>query len=145
MIKLVVSGIFVAFTSLVLLPGPAQARSNFMSDQHERYCSDQRKPLNIDKVTKEMALTDVQKVAFKDYEDTRLKAEADMRATICASKPDFSTFRGRLEAQQLFLEAHLAALKSQIPKLITFYDSLDPKQKAMFDETRVPRRRHHRK
>jgi hypothetical protein len=124
-----------------LAPVSAEAKSNRILTQHERFCSTDQPKLDQAKAAKGLNLSDAQKSAFKDYEDTRLKSEADMKTIVCTNKADFTTFPGRLAAHQVFLEAHLAALKTQSPKLITFYNSLDAEQKALFDETGDDRRR----
>jgi hypothetical protein len=41
-------------------------------------------------------------------------------AALCASKPDLFSFKARLAFGQSFLEARLAALKAQNPKLVAF-------------------------
>ncbi len=51
---------------------------------------------------------------------------------LCATKPDLSTFEGRLGFHQSFLEDRLEAVKAENPKLIAFYKSLDAEQKAKF-------------
>jgi hypothetical protein len=55
---------------------------------------------------------------------------------LCASKPDLSSFEGRLVFHQAFLEDRLEAVKAENPKLIAFYKSLDADQKAKFDRFR---------
>ena len=54
---------------------------------------------------------------------------------ICASKPDLSTFGGRLAFHEKSLEAHLATVKATRAKLEAFWNSLDDKQKKGFART----------
>ena len=83
-----------------------------------------------------LKLTDAQKAAFKDFQDARSKAVETATTRLCATKPDLSTFEGRLGFHQSFLEDRLEAVKAENPKLIAFYKSLDAEQKAKFDKFR---------
>jgi hypothetical protein len=95
-----------------------------------------------DRLAEKLKLTDAQKAAYKDLTDTRAKLRADRKAELCANKPDLSTLEARLAFRQARLEARLADLKVEAPKLLAFYNSLDDRQKAAFDELRA-RWRHH--
>ena len=86
-------------------------------------------------------LTDVQKAAYQEFVDARTKAVDDAKVTLCATKPDLSTFESRLTFHQHMLEARLAALKVENPKLLAFYSSLDASQKEKFDQFRRRRDR----
>jgi Spy/CpxP family protein refolding chaperone len=90
-----------------------------------------------DRLAEKLKLTDAQKAAFKDLTDTRAKLRADRKAALCANKPDLSTLENRLAFGQAQLEARLADMKAEAPKLLGFYNSLDDKQKASFDEMRA--------
>jgi hypothetical protein len=81
-------------------------------------------------------LNDAQKAAFKEFHEARRTSLEDSKATLRASKPDLSSFEGRLAFSQAFVEMRLAALKAENPKLIAFYNSLDAKQKEKFDRFR---------
>jgi Spy/CpxP family protein refolding chaperone len=80
-----------------------------------------------------LVLNDAQKAAFKDWQDTRRSARDNMKATVCADKSDAGTLAGRLALHQKFLQARLAAMEVENPKLLAFYDTLDAKQKAIVD------------
>jgi Spy/CpxP family protein refolding chaperone len=94
-----------------------------------------------ERLAKHLNLTDAQKAAYKDFVDARTKAVDDQKATLCSAKPDLSTFESRLTFHQTMLEARLAALKEENPKLLAFYKSLDDGQKAKFDSFRGDRDR----
>ena len=123
---------------------PAQAEWGHSSPQErlEHYCSKtipsekiaEFQAKRLDHVSEKLKLTDAQKAAFKDLQAVRAKAHADAKAAICAAKPDLSSFEKRLEFQQAKLQRRLDALKAEAPKQIAFYNSLDEKQKAAFDE-----------
>lgn len=111
----------------------------------ERICSDQGGlPQQIafaQRLVERLHLNDAQKAAFKDFQDARAKSLNDSKAKLCDSKPDLSSFEGRLVFGQTFLEARLEALKAENPKLIAFYNSLDARQKKQFDYIREHFRR----
>jgi len=96
-----------------------------------------------DRLAERLKLTDAQKAAFKDLQDVRAKQRADRKASLCATKPDLSTFEKRFAFKQTMLENRLAELKGEAPKLFAFYNSLDDKQKAAFDEIIKHRGHHH--
>jgi hypothetical protein len=93
----------------------------------------EREQHHIDRVTERLKLTDTQKAAFKDLVDTRAKLRADYKANLCANKPDLSTLEKRLAFTQSWFEKRAADLKATTPKILTFYNTLDDKQKAEFD------------
>ena len=106
----------------------------------ERLCAERGGPSHhpelADRLTKRLDLNDMQKAAFKEFHEVRRKSLEDTKATLCANKPDLSSFEARLVFGQNFLEARLAALKAENPKLIAFYNSLDARQKEKFDRFR---------
>jgi Spy/CpxP family protein refolding chaperone len=83
-----------------------------------------------------LQLNDAQKATLKDLEDARAKQRADFKTSLCAKKPDLSTFPNRLAFREQMMQHRLDALKAETPKLIAFYNSLDDKQKAAFEEMR---------
>ncbi len=93
-------------------------------------------PEMADRISEYLDLNDTQKAAFNEFHEARRKSLEDSKATLCASKPDLSSFEACLAFSQAFLEARLAALKAENPKLIAFYNSLDAKQKKKFDRFR---------
>ncbi len=116
----------------------APAKASAAQSRIERFCAQEHgKAEHEGKVGAVLAghlhLTDAQKAAFKEFEDARAKAIDTVKARLCASKPDTSTFEARLNLHQVFLEDRLEMLKAENPKLIAFYNSLDPDQKAKFD------------
>ena len=94
-----------------------------------------------------LSLNDAQKALLKSWQDARQKARTDARATLCAPKPDLSTFAGRLDWRGKRLETRLATFRAERPKLESFYASLDARQKASWDEMRgrQDERRQHRR
>jgi|SRR5579863_763377 len=84
-----------------------------------------------------LVLNDAQKAAFKDWQDARHSARDNMKAAVCADKPDASTLEGRLELHQKFLQARLEAMEAENPKLLAFYNTLDAKQKAIVDGVHI--------
>jgi hypothetical protein len=109
----------------------------------ERLCAERGGPSHhpelADRLAEHLDLNDAQKAAFKEFHDARKKSIEDSKAALCANKPDLSSFEARLVFGQTFLEARLAALKAENPKLIAFYNSLDARQKAKFDRFRERR------
>jgi len=59
------------------------------------------------------------------------------KAKLCASKPDLSSFEGQFVYRSGISRARLDAVKAENPKLIAFYNSLDERQKRIFDEIRA--------
>lgn len=88
-------------------------------------------------LAKHLRLNDAQKASFKAFQDARVKSVEAANAHLCASKPNLTTFEGRLKFHQTFLEDRLDAVKLENPKLIDFYNSLDAEQKAGFDKMRA--------
>jgi len=83
-----------------------------------------------------LQLNDTQKAAYKDLQDARAKERADFRTSLCANKPDLSSFQNRLAFREKIAQRRLDALKAETPKILAFYNSLDDKQKAAFDAMR---------
>lgn len=130
--------------------GPKGSPDGGPGNRIERFCStDGAKRVadweerSLDRMDSRLKLTDAQKTAFKDLQDTRAKARTDAKSALCANKPDLTTFSGRLTFRQSMAEQHLATLKATSPKLLAFYNSLDADQKAKFDKAQE-RRWHHR-
>jgi hypothetical protein len=129
--------------ALALLGGPvasAFAAEAANSDLYEQTCSDQQASARhakfVEWMQERLLLNETQTAAFKDFQDARAKSLADSKAKICVTKPDFSSFEARVTFGQTLMEARLDALKAENPKLIAFYNSLDDKQKAKFEEIR---------
>lgn len=106
----------------------------------ERLCAERGGPSHhpelADRLSERLDLNDAQRASFKEFHDARRKSLEDTKATLCANKPDLSSFEARLVFGQNFLEARLNALKAENPKLIAFYNSLDTRQKEKFDRFR---------
>jgi hypothetical protein len=88
-------------------------------------------------MAKRLNLTDPQKAALKDFNDTSASAAAAAKTSICAEKPDLTTSVGRMAFAEKAAEATLTRLKTIEPKLQAFYDTLDANQKKAFDGGRV--------
>src|ERR1700686_2008563 len=141
-----VSALVIASAILAVGFGPAQAeKDGDRGSVYDRICSASTEHGHHHKMAKRLAeylnLTDAQKAAYKEFVDARTKAVDDVKTTLCATKPDLSTFESRLTFHQNMLEARLAALKGENPKLLAFYQSLDADQKEKFDRFRSRRDR----
>jgi Spy/CpxP family protein refolding chaperone len=140
-----VSALVVASALLVAGFGPAQAEEGSRGSAYDRICAAPTEHSHHHKMAERLAkhlnLTDAQKAAYKEFVDARTKAVDDQKTALCATKPDLSTFDSRLTFHQNMLEARLAALKEENPKLLAFYKSLDADQKEKFDQFRSDRDR----
>lgn len=90
-----------------------------------------------ERLSQRLALDDRQKALLKDWQEVRLAARDQSRATLCSPKPDLTTFGGRLDWRQKRLESQLAQLKATRPKLEAFYNALSDQQRASWDEIRA--------
>ncbi len=136
-----VSALVIASAILAAGFGPAQAgKDGSRGSIYDRICAAPTEHGHHHKLAERLAkhlnLTDAQKVAYKEFVDARTKAVDDVKTALCASKPDLSTFESRLTFHQNMLEARLAALKEENPKLVALYKSLDAGQKEKFDQFR---------
>lgn len=110
-------------------------------DRIERMCSADRAESHkgewmqrrADRLAERLKLSDAQKAAFKDFEDTRAKLREDRKTAICANRPDLTKLEGRINFQQTMLENRLADMKTTTPKLLAFYNTLSDYQKGEFD------------
>jgi Spy/CpxP family protein refolding chaperone len=138
--KLNASVLIVASAAFVATLSQAAAQDGSRRAPFERLCAERNGPSHhpemADRIAEYLDLSDTQKAAFKEFHEARRKSLEDSKAALCASKPDLSSFEARLTFGQAFLEARLAALKAENPKLIAFYNSLDTKQKEKFDRFR---------
>jgi hypothetical protein len=149
-----ISALMVACLSGALAFSPAQAQDDEdMGPQAriEHMCAEQGKggmmaehmAKRAEFMAEHLHLTDAQKAAFKDLQDARVKAHADAVTAMCAGKPDLSTIEKRIDFREAMLQRRLDGLKAEAPKLIAFYNSLDDKQKAKFDDMRAMWMEHH--
>jgi len=136
------------FASAILAASFGPVRAEDQSGRgsvYDRVCAAPTEHGHHHKMAKRLAeyldLTDAQKAAYKEFVDARTKAVDDAKTTLCATKPDLSTFESRLTFHQNMLEARVAALKEENPKLLAFYKSLDADQKEKFDQFRNRRDR----
>jgi hypothetical protein len=83
-----------------------------------------------------LQLNDAQKAALKEVGDVRAKDRADFKASVCAKRPDLTSFAGRLAFREQMLQHRLDGFKAEEPKLLAFYNSLDDKQKAALETMR---------
>ncbi|MGD0850772.1 MAG: Spy/CpxP family protein refolding chaperone [Bradyrhizobium sp.] len=132
--------VIVAAAAFAVTLGPAAAQAGPGHAPFERLCAERGGPTHhpelADRLAEHLDLNDAQKAAFKEFHEERRKSLEAAKATLCANKPDLSSFEARLVFGQNFLEARLNALKAENPKLIAFYNSLDARQKAKFDRFR---------
>ncbi|MEO7026784.1 MAG: Spy/CpxP family protein refolding chaperone [Caulobacteraceae bacterium] len=137
--KLYVTALIVAAAAFAATTGRAAAAHDGRAP-FERVCEDRGGPSHhpelADRLAQHLDLNDAQKAAFKEFHEARRKSIEDAKATLCANKPDLSSFEARLNFGQAFVEARLTALKAENPKLIAFYNSLDARQKEKFDRFR---------
>jgi hypothetical protein len=93
-----------------------------------------------ERVAERLNLTDAQKPAFRDLQDTAISAINTAKA-LCNERPDNSTVAGRLAFAEKLGTARLDVIKAIEPKLSAFYATLDDGQKATFDRigTRMQR------
>jgi hypothetical protein len=141
-----VSALVIASAILASGLGPAQAeKEGGRGSVYDRICAAPTEHGHHHKMAERLAahlnLTDAQKAAYEEFVAARTKAVDDVKTTLCATKPDLSTFESRLTFHQNMLEARLAALKEENPKLLAFYKSLDADQKEKFDRFRSRRDR----
>jgi LTXXQ motif family protein len=129
------SAILIFAAILVSATAPARAQGTWLETRMMRAtCSSKPAPAaNSDRLARRLNLTDPQKSALKDLIDASASADASSKKSLCADKIDVSTMPGRIAFAQKIAENRLASLKAVQPKLQTFYDSLDPKQKKAFD------------
>lgn len=139
--KLNISVLIVACAAMASSLAQAQPMRDASTALFDRLCADHgeasRHAKFADWLVQRLELNDAQKASFKDFQDARAQSLSDSKAKLCASKPDLSSFEARLVFGQTFLEARLDALKAENPKLIVFYNSLDERQKRIFDEIRA--------
>jgi hypothetical protein len=139
-----ISALIIAFAVGALALGSAQAAErggSGPSGEFERVCAAHpdraaHEAKFAEFLAKHLKLNDAQTASFKEFQDARTKAVETATTRLCASKPDLSSFEGRLGFHQAFLEDRLEAVKAENPKLIAFYKSLDAEQKAKFDKLR---------
>ncbi len=141
--KLSISALVLAIASFIPVLGPARAAEGESGGRSEieRVCAphpDQAEHEGkfADKLAEHLHLSDAQKASFKAFQEARAKAVEAATTKLCAKKPDVATFEGRLAFHQAFLEDRLESVKSENPKLIEFYNSLDAEQKVKFDKVR---------
>lgn len=141
--KVLAACLVLAASSAVGSLAQAQDAGAGSASRIERFCSNDGGKRaadwgerSLDRMTERLKLTDAQKALFKDFQDTRNKARADGKTTLCANKPDVATFPGRLALRQSMAEQRLAVIKATNPKLLAFYNSLDADQKVKFDAMR---------
>jgi hypothetical protein len=129
------SAILIFIAILVFATTPARAQGTWLETRMIRaMCSSKATPTdNTDRLARRLNLTDPQKEALKDLTEASASALASTKTALCADKPDLSTTPGRMAFAKKVAEANLAGLKAVAPKLQTFYDSLDAKQKKAFD------------
>lgn len=130
--------LIIASVALASPLAQAQDRNQAFFD---RLCTDHGEAAQharfVDWLVKRLDLNDAQKAAFKDFQDARAKSLSDTKTKLCADKPDLASFESRLVFGQTVLESRLDALKAENPKLIAFYNSLDDRQKKIFDDIRA--------
>ena len=134
-----------AFAQANAQPRPPASDEKDMSPQAmwlDDMCSDNRAGGGLGEMmrdrTEHMAtmleLNPQQTAALKAIADARIKGAKDFKASICANKPDLSNFTGRLGFRVEMMQHRLDAFKAEAAQLTSFYNSLDAKQKAAFEE-----------
>ena len=135
-----------AFTQANAQPRPPQADKSKMSSPQEmmidELCSDTHAGNGFAEMmrdrTEHMAtlleLNPQQTAALKEIGDSRLKGAKEFKASICAHKPDLSSFTARLDFRVQMMQHRLDAFKTEAAQLTSFYNGLNAKQKAAFEE-----------
>ena len=121
-------------------PQPARGPQSWI----DRMCSNEPKgdrmaafmEKRVERLSTILQLTDAQKATLKEMEDARAKQRADSRTALCANKPDLSTFPARLAFREQMMQRRLDGFKAMEPKILAFYNSLNDKQKAAFEQMR---------
>lgn len=133
------SAILVLLSFFVFAATPARAQMAWFGGKMiGAYCSSKSTPADkTDRLAKRLNLTDPQKAALKDFNDTSASAAAEAKTSICADKPDLSTAPGRMAFAEKAAESTVTRLKAVQPKLQAFYDTLNADQKKAFDGGRV--------
>jgi hypothetical protein len=129
------SAILISFAILIFATISARAQGTWLERRMvSAICSSEATPVaNTDRLAKRLNLSDPQKAALKDLTDASASADTSAKKSLCADKPDLSTTPGRMAFAEKMAESRLAGLKAVEPKLQTFYESLDTKQKKAFD------------
>jgi hypothetical protein len=144
MMKFTISALILGFAAFASAQGqaqPARHGGNETAAKLERICAPDpdksaREGKFAEHLAKHLLLSDAQQAAFKEFQLAREKAVEAAKTRLCANKPDLSTFEGHLALHQAFLEDRLESVKAENPKLIAFYNSLNPEQKAKFERIR---------
>ncbi len=84
-----------------------------------------------------LKLSPVQRAAYNEFQEARVKSLNDAKDKLCDKEPDLSSFEKRMIFCQSFLQAKLDATKAENPKLIAFHNSLNAEQKRKFDSFRA--------
>ena len=123
------------FLAILAFATPAGAQGTWLETRMiGAMCSSKATPAdNTDRLAKRLNLTDPQREALKDLTDASASALASTKTALCVDKPDLSTTPSRMAFARKMAETSLAGLKVVEPKLQTFYDSLDAKQRKAFD------------
>jgi hypothetical protein len=95
--KLNVSVLVAASAAFAATFGPAAvAQDGPRRAPFERLCAERGGPSHhpemADRISEYLDLNDTQKAAFKEFHEARRKSLEDSKATLCASKPDLSSF-----------------------------------------------------
>jgi len=111
------SMLIIASASMAATAGQAIAHEGSRHAPHEPLCAEQGGPSHhpelADRLAEHLDLNDAQKAAVNDFHEARRNSIEDAKATVCASKPDLSSFEARLHFSQTFLEARLTALRAE--------------------------------
>jgi 2-oxo-4-hydroxy-4-carboxy--5-ureidoimidazoline (OHCU) decarboxylase len=128
------SALLILLAGLTFATTPVRAQSAWIErDMVRAVCSREATPAAGERLARRLNLTDVQKSALRDMTDAFASANASAKKSLCTDKPDLSTTLGRMMFAERMAEIRLAGLKAIEPKLQTFYDTLDARQKRAFD------------
>jgi 2-oxo-4-hydroxy-4-carboxy--5-ureidoimidazoline (OHCU) decarboxylase len=128
------SAILIFLAGLSFAMTPACAQSAWLErDMVKAVCSREAAPAAGERLAGRLNLTDVQKSALRDMTDAFASANASAKKSLCTDKPDLYTTPGRMAFAERMAEVRVAGLKAVEPKLQTFYDTLDARQKRAFD------------
>ena len=129
------SAILIFIAIVAFATTTAHAQGTWLQTRNIRaICSSKARPAaDADRLAKRLNLTNPQKASLKDLADASASADASAKKSLCADRTDLSTAPGRMALAEKVTETRLAGLKAVGPKLQTFYDGLDAKQKKAFD------------
>ena len=88
----------------------------------------------LDRLDREIKLTDAQRARFEELKSASIKAAEQMRAACTPDLP--ATMPARMSAMEKRLDAMLQAVRTMLPPMNAFYETLTDDQKARLEGSR---------